>query len=141
MDMQYKIPIQVENEDTIILGLSLRQMGIIIVGLILAFGFFNKFQATFPKTPLIIICIIIAGIFFIIAKFRTHDMTFLPFILNLARYKINGNGAKGDGRIWTRGVDSYSALEIGYVRPEFSIDNGRKRVKDTSKFAENIKTL
>jgi hypothetical protein len=44
MDMQYKIPIQVENEDTIILGLSLRQMGIIIVGLILAFGLFNKFD-------------------------------------------------------------------------------------------------
>lgn len=31
ISMQYKIPIQVENEDTIILGLSLRQMGIIIV--------------------------------------------------------------------------------------------------------------
>jgi hypothetical protein len=141
MTMQYKIPIQVENEDTIILGLSLRQMGIIIVGLILTFGFFNKFQETIPKTPLIIICIVNAGIFFLVAKFRTHEMTFLPFILNLARYKINGNGAKGDGRIWTRGVDSYSPLEIGYVRPEFSVDNGKKRTKDTSKFAENIKTL
>lgn len=141
MTMQYKIPIQVENEDTIILGLSLRQMGIIIVGLILTFGFFNKFQETIPKTPLIIICIVNAGIFFLVAKFRTHEMTFLPFILNLARYKINGNGAKGDGRIWTRGIDSYSPLEIGYVRPEFSVDNGKKRTKDTSKFAENIKTL
>jgi len=139
--MQYKIPIQVENEDTIILGLSLRQMGIIIVGLILAFGFFNKFQETLPKTPLIIVCVLMAGIFFLIAKFRTHDMTFLPFILNLARYKINWNGAKGDGRIWTRGVDSYSPLEIGYVRPEFSVDISKKRKKDTSKFAENVKTL
>ena len=139
--MQYKIPIQVENEDSIILGLSLRQMGIIIVGLILTFGFFNKFQDAIPKTPLIIICFVNAGIFFLVAKFRTHEMTFLPFILNLARYKINGNGAKGDGRIWTRGVDSYSPLEIGYVRPDSSVDNGKKRTKDTSKFAENIKTL
>lgn len=139
--MQYKIPIQVENEDTIILGLSLRQMGIIIVGLILAFGFFNKFQATLPKTPLIIVCVLIAGIFFLIAKFRTHDMTFLPFVLNLARYKINGNGAGGEGRIWTRGIDSYSPLEIGYVRPESSVDTSKKRKKDTSKVAENIKTL
>jgi PrgI family protein len=139
--MQYKIPIQVENEDTIILGLSLRQMGIIIVGLILAFGFFNKFQATLPKTPLIIVCVLIAGIFFIVAKFRTHDMTFLPFVLNLIRYKINGNGAGGEGRIWTRGIDSYSPLEIGYIRPESSIDTSKKRKKDTSKVAENIKTL
>jgi len=139
--MQYKIPIQVENEDTIILGLSLRQMGIIIVGLILAFGFFNKFQATFPKTPLIIICVLIVGIFFIIAKFRTHEMTFLPFVLNLARYKINGNGAKGEGRIWTRWVDSYSSLEIGYVRSESAPDVTKKRKKDTSQVAEKIKTL
>ena len=36
--MQYKIPIQIENEDTIIFDLSLRQLGIIIVGVILAFG-------------------------------------------------------------------------------------------------------
>ena len=139
--MQYKIPIQVENEDTIILGLSLRQMGIIIVGLVLAFGFFNKFQETLPKTPLIIVCVLIGGIFFVVAKFRTHEMTFLPFILNFARYKINGNGAKGEGRTWTRGVDSYSPLEIGYVRPEFAVSGNKKRQKDTSKFAENIKTL
>jgi len=37
----------------------------------------------------------IVGIFFIVAKFRTHEMTFLPFLLNMARYKINGNGANG----------------------------------------------
>jgi hypothetical protein len=28
--MQYKIPVQIENEDTIFLGLSLRQLGIIM---------------------------------------------------------------------------------------------------------------
>lgn len=28
--MQYKIPLQIENEDTIVLGLSLRQLGIMM---------------------------------------------------------------------------------------------------------------
>ncbi len=110
--MQYKIPIQIENEDTIIFDLSLRQIGLIIVGVILAFGVFNKFQYTIPTTPLFIICIVIILIFFVIAKFRTHEMTFLPFILNLARYKINGNGNNGEGRVWIRGVDSYSTLKV-----------------------------
>ncbi len=141
MDMQYKIPIQVENEDTIILGLSLRQMGIIIVGLIFAFGIFNKFDWQVPRTPLAIICVLIAGIFFLVAKFRTHEMTFLPFLLNMARYKINGNGAKGEGRVWTRGVDSYSPIEIGYVQPENSEKKNKKHTKETSKLAENVKTL
>jgi len=68
-------------------------------------------------------------------------MTFLPFLLNIARYKINGNGANGEGRIWTRGVDSYSPLEIGYVRPEQYEKKNKKHAKETSKLAENVKTL
>ena len=30
--MQYKIPVQIENEDPIFLGLSLRQLTIIMIG-------------------------------------------------------------------------------------------------------------
>lgn len=92
--MQYKIPIQIENEDTIILGLSLRQLGIIIVGILLAFGIFNKLQNRIPNTVLIVLCVVVIGIFIIIAKFRTHEMTTLPFLLNMARYRINGSGPR-----------------------------------------------
>jgi len=139
--MQYKIPIQIENEDTIIFDLSLRQMGIIIVWVILAFGLFNKFQGTIPNTPLFIVCVVIIGIFFIVAKFRTHEMTFLPFILNLARYKINGNGGNGQGRVWIRGVDSYSPLEIGYVQSDTYVEKGKKHEKNTWNLAEQLKKI
>lgn len=139
--MQYKIPIQIENEDTIIFDLSLRQMGIIIVWVILAFGLFNKFQGTIPNTPLFIICVVIIGICFVIAKFRTHEMTFLPFMLNLARFKINGNGGDNQGRVWIRGVDSYSPLEIGYVQSDTYVEKGRKHEKNTSKLAEQLKKI
>ncbi len=139
--MQYKIPIQIENEDTIIFDLSLRQMGIIIVWVILAFGIFNKFQGAIPNTPLFIVCVVVIGIFFVVAKFRTHEMTFLPFILNLARYKINGNGNNGQGRVWIRGVDSYSPLELGYVQSEDGTKNTVKREKSTSELAENLKKI
>lgn len=139
--MQYKIPIQIENEDTIIFDLSLRQLGIIIIWVILAFGIFNKFQWQVANTPLFIVCVIIIGIFFVVAKFRTHEMTFLPFILNLSRYKINGNGGNGQGRVWIRGVDSYSPLEIGYVQPDTSIQSSKKHEKHTSKLAEQVKKI
>jgi len=139
--MQYKIPIQIENEDTIIFDLSLRQMGIIIIWVILAFGLFNKFQGTVPNTPLFIVSFVIIGIFFIVAKFRTHEMTFLPFVLNFARYKINGNGSNGQWRVWIRGVDSYSPLEIGYVQPDNAVKNWVKHEKDISKLAEKLKKI
>lgn len=68
-------------------------------------------------------------------------MTFLPFMLNLARYKINGNGDNGQGRMWIRGVDSYSPLEIGYVQSETYVDKGNKHTKNTSKLAEQVKKI
>lgn len=139
--MQYKIPIQIENEDTIILGLSLRQLGIIIVWLVLAFGIFNKFQAQIPHTPLLIVCIAIFAVFFLVAKFRSHEMTFLPFLLNFARYKINGNGAQGEWRLWTRGVDSYSPLEIGYARSSNDVVRSPTHQKNVSELSEKLKTL
>ena len=139
--MQYKIPIQIENEDTIIFDLSLRQIGIIVVGVILAFGVFNKFQNTITNTPLFIACIFIIAIFFIVAKFRTHEMTFLPFLLNLARFRINGNGPNNEGRVWIRGVDSYSTLQIGYVATQDVVEKGKKREKDTKKLSDKLKQI
>lgn len=139
--MQYKIPIQIENEDTIIFDLSLRQLGIIIVWVILAFGVFNKFQNTIPNTPLFIICIIIVGIFFVVAKFKTHEMTFLPFLLNFARFRINGNGPNNEGRVWTRGVDSYSSLQMGYITQDYAVWKGKKREKQTSELQEKLKKI
>lgn len=139
--MQYKIPIQIENEDTIIFNLSLRQLGIIVVGVIIAFGIFNKFQESIPKTPLFIICIMIVGIFFVVAKFKTHEMTFLPFMLNLARFKINGNGANGEGRVWIKGVDSYSTLQLGHVRSDMSEEKWKKHTKDTADLTAHLKKI
>lgn len=139
--MQYKIPIHIENEDTIIFGLSLRQLGIIVVWVILAFGVFNKLQGSIPNTPLFVICVIIIGVFFVIAKFNTHEMTFVPFLLNFMRFRINGNGANGQWRVWIRGVDSYSPLEIWYVQSETYDDKKKKHTKDTSKLAEHLKKI
>ena len=139
--MQYKIPIQIENEDTIIFGLSLRQIAIIIIGVIFSFGLFNKLQGQVDNVILFIICIVIIGSCFIVAKFRTHEMTFLPFLLNMARYRNNGNGRNGEGRVWTRGVDSYSPLEIGYVQSDMYHEHQKKHQKDTAQLAEDRKSV
>jgi len=39
--MQYKIPVQIENEDPIFLGLSLRQLIIIMIAFSIAYGIFT----------------------------------------------------------------------------------------------------
>ncbi len=45
--MQYKIPVQIENEDPIFLGLSLRQLAILMFGGAIAYGIF---QTLAPQT-------------------------------------------------------------------------------------------
>mgnify|MGYP006928754074 FL=1 len=68
-------------------------------------------------------------------------MTFLPFLLNLARYRINGNGPNNEGRIWTRGVDSYSSLQIGYVSDDSYVEKTKKHEKKTDELQEKLKKI
>ncbi len=68
-------------------------------------------------------------------------MTFLPFILNLARYRINGNGPNGEGRVWMRGVDSYSTLQIGYVSQDDAVEKTKKREKQVTNLSDQIKKI
>ena len=109
--MQYKIPIQLENEDKIIFGLSFRQLGILLVGGMISYLLFTRYQGLIDTPILTGIAVMILAIFFLIAKFRVAEMTFLPYLLNLARMKINGTQ-----RMWSQGVDSYSGVRLGYVK-------------------------
>lgn len=114
--MQYKIPVQIENEDTIFLGLSLRQIVIIMWGSGFGYMLFKSLEAglgpQIAAVPLIL-CIIIS---LFVALFRNSEMTFLPFILNVLRLNLNTNV-----RVWSKGTDSFSNLEIGWVTSHANI--------------------
>lgn len=108
--MQYKIPVQIENEDPIILWLSIRQL-FIIVGF--AAVWYSVYQSLFPifwTEVSLIPTIIIVGTWILIAVFKYSEMTFMQFILSFIRYKVNLNTRK-----WQRWVDSFWALDIWYV--------------------------
>jgi len=42
--MQYKIPVQIENEDPIVLGLSIRQLAICIIFFMIAYSLFTSLE-------------------------------------------------------------------------------------------------
>lgn len=141
--MQYKIPIQIENEDTIIGPLSLRQLGIMM-----AFGgvAYATFQFLEPKIGGIAMvpAIIIAVIGIVIALVRVAEMTFLPLTLNYLRMSLNGKD-----RAWSVGTDSYTELEIGYIVMQ-NDNNAHKNnskqsfansIENNDEFAEKLKNL
>lgn len=108
--MQYKIPVQIENEDTIFMGLSLRQIIILMIGGGFAYMIFKSLEGGIGPEIAAIPAILIVVIALFIALFRNAEMTFLPFILNLVRLNLNTNV-----RIWSKGTDSFSNLAVGYV--------------------------
>ena len=108
--MQYKIPVQIENDDPIFLWLGLKQLVIIIIWGWISYMIFKWLApGLWPE-----IAAIPSGILFIItiaiAIFKHSEMTFIPFILNLTRQKINSWD-----KIWTKWVDSFQSIDIWYI--------------------------
>ncbi len=108
--MQYKIPVQIENEDPIVLWLSLRQLMIIMVWFWIAYGTFKKMEVSLWAEIALVPTITIVLITLVVALFKNSEMTFVPFVLAFIRYKLNLNQ-----RTWQSGVDSFQPMDIWYV--------------------------
>jgi hypothetical protein len=108
--MQYKIPLQIENEDTIVAGLSIRQLVVMMMWWGVGYAIFRALESSLgPKWALVFaVPPIIIGI--VIAMVRIAEMTFLPAVLNYFRLQLNSKE-----RMWSMGTDSFSDIEIGYV--------------------------
>jgi len=108
--MQYKIPVQIENEDPIVLWLSLRQLAIIIVWWTLAYNIFTSLSPNLWAEIAFIPAAIVGWIALMIALFRFSEMTFIPYILSFIRFKSNIEERK-----WIKWVDSYQPIDIWYL--------------------------
>ena len=108
--MQYKIPVQIENEDPIVLWLSLRQLGIIMIGWWIAYSLFTSMApnvwpevAFIPSWAILLLAILIA-------IFKYSEMTFIPFILSFTRFHVNTAERK-----WMKWTDSFQPIDIWYL--------------------------
>ncbi len=108
--MQYKIPIQIENEDVIVAGLSIRQLIIIMVWGGIGYAVFKSTETRIsPQVGLILAApFVLIGV--TVALVRIAEMTFLPTALNFFRLSLNSKS-----RVWSQGTDGFSEVDIGYV--------------------------
>ncbi len=131
--MQYKIPVQIENEDPIFLGLGLRQLLIIMIWWWAAFSLFDNLRESLGPEIASIPAVIIFGIVLLIAVFKHSEMTFIPFFLSLLRLNINPKERK-----WSRWIDSFQPIDIGYVT---NFANKKDSVIDFTSKKEKLKNL
>lgn len=125
--MQYKIPIQIENEDVIVAWLSLRQLMIMMIWGGIGYGIFKYAETRIGPTiglwlgaPFVVIGIIVA-------LMRISEMTFLPVTLNFLRLSLNAKS-----RTWSQWADSYSEMDIGYITPI----NSQKETKSNKTYEQ-----
>lgn len=131
--MQYKIPVQIENEDPILLWLSLKQLWIIMWGFWIAYGLFKSLEWSTGAEIAAIPAIFIVAVTLFVALFKQYEMTFLPFILAILRFNINFKE-----RSWKSGIDSFSALDIWIV---VQSDAKKEDLVDMKTKAEKIQSL
>ena len=138
--MQYKIPVQIENEDPILLGLSLRQLFIVMVGWGIAYLVFNSLE---PQTG-VEIALLPSGFIFLltvlIAVFKQYEMTFIPFIMAFVRLNIFPRE-----RRWQNTIDSFQPIDIGFVSSEWekkqeNIDM-QKKIDTMDELQEKLRKL
>jgi hypothetical protein len=105
--MQYKIPVQIENEDPIFMGLSLRQLTILMIGFGIAYLLFQNISPQAGVEIALIPSGLIAAINILIAVFKYNEMTFIPFLLSVVRFNIFPRE-----RYWQNTIDSFQPLDI-----------------------------
>ena len=138
--MQYKIPVQIENQDPIFLWLSLKQLIIIMAWWGIAYKVFQWLSPRVWWEVAFIPTAIIFLITLIIALFKYSEMTFFPYILNLIRHSINS-----DPKVWLKWVDSYQPIDIWYItqamdKKENSIDTSKK-IEMKNNLKEKLKNI
>lgn len=131
--MQYKIPVQIENEDPILLWLSLKQLWIIMWGFWIAYWLFKSLEPSTGAEIAAIPAIFIVAVTLFVALFKQYEMTFLPFILAILRFNINFKE-----RSWKSWIDSFSALDIGII---VQSDAKKEDIVDMKTKAEKIQSL
>lgn len=131
--MQYKIPVQIENDDPIVLWLSLKQLIIMMVWWAMAYWTFNSLEPKIWWEVALIPTIVLVLITLFIALFKQYEMTFLPFILALLRFNINFKE-----RYWIKAVDSFSPLDIWIIVNQEKKEDNNIDFKDKM---EKIKSL
>ncbi len=131
--MQYKIPVQIENQDPIIFWLSGKQLAIIMVGGWISYSVFQSLAPAVWNTVALFPAWIILWIAILIAVIKVYEMTFTQLVLSFIRYKVNLSTRK-----WVKWVDSYSAMDIWYIT--YSESKSEQKIDTKSKF-DKIKDL
>ncbi|MBT4917811.1 PrgI family protein [Candidatus Peregrinibacteria bacterium] len=100
--MRFKVPQEVQREDTIIGPLTLKQMGILGVGGGIAYTIYIGLAKTYFMEIWLPPVLIVSAITLAFTFLRIHDLPFHKFVMNYIEYLVLPRQ-----RIWIQGSDTH----------------------------------
>ncbi|MBI2634547.1 PrgI family protein [Candidatus Peregrinibacteria bacterium] len=100
-DMQYKVPQNVQREDTIVGPLTLKQLIILAIGGGLAYATYISLSKAYIVSVWLPPTVILGLATLAFAFLKIHNLPFHEFLMNLLEYHILPRK-----RIWTQGADT-----------------------------------
>lgn len=97
--MQYKVPQDVQREDTIIGPLTLKQMIILGIGGGIAYAIYTQLSATYLMTVWLPPVLIVSAITLSFAFLKIYSLPFHEFLMNFIEYHLLAKK-----RIWIQGT-------------------------------------
>lgn len=114
--MQFKVPQNVQREDTIIGPITLRQLGILGIGGGFSYILYSSLSQVYFAYIWVPIVAVVAGLTLAFAFLKIHNVPFHRFIMNMLEYQLLARK-----RIWIQGADT----------PIVHENNNKKQRKNT----------
>lgn len=127
---QYKVPQDVQREDTIIGPLTLKQLGILGIGGGIAYGIYMALANSYPMAIWLPPVVIVVAITLAFAFLKIHSLDFLTFLM--AYIEFNFIPKK---RIWIQGGG------YPFISPFETPYEEKKKKEMTQKMSAKIETL
>lgn len=128
--MQYKVPQDVQREDTIVGPLTLRQLLILAGGGGVAYATYVGLAQTYFIEVWLPPVAIISAITLAFAFLKIHSLPFHRFLINLIEYKLLSNK-----RTWTQGTGN--PIQTTVTKQE----NKKKEAQTSDKKPEDIEKI
>lgn len=135
--MRFKVPQDVQRDDTIIGPVTLKQMGILGIGFMIDYGIYVTLSKDYYIEVWILPVIIIAAITIAFAFVKVHDLTFTKYLLALTEFLYLGRE-----RSWKQGsAEVFESVLTVRPKTKEEMKAEEKREKDKEKDLKELSDL
>lgn len=135
--MRFKVPQDVQRDDTILGPITIKQLGILGIGFMIDYAIYLSLSKTYFIEVWIFPIIIVTAFTVAFSFVKVHQMTFFRYLLSLIEYVVLGRK-----RTWKQGTGDYfeSTLTVR-TKTKDELKEEEKRDKDKTQDLKELSDI